>query len=71
MNQVRASLKVVFGNQLPEGTTSFHTYAQENLHLACFLIGKTGKFVDVEMTADQVAALKQRKLLGSLGWQLQ
>lgn len=71
MNQVRASLEVVFGSQLPKGTTSFHTHAQDNLHFACFLIGKTGKFVDVEMTANQVAALKQRNLLGSLGWQLQ
>lgn len=67
MNMIKQALDEVFGNDLPEGTTSFHTYEGN----ACFLIGASGSWVDLPMTDKQKEALRLRNLLGTLGWSLQ
>lgn len=71
MSQVEAAVRAVIGGGLPEGATSFHTYVGEGgTHFACFLIGKTGAFVDVPLTGEQVADLLRRGLVGTRGWAL-
>lgn len=67
MNIVRATLERIFGEQMPVGATNFHTGSG----LAFFLVGLTGEWVSVEMTQEQIAELKERRLFGSFGWALQ
>lgn len=64
------TLSAIFGDQLPEGATSFSTWNGVNGFTTSFLIGATGKFIDVAMTQDQIDAMHQANLVGTFGIQI-
>lgn len=73
-NMVKAALERIFGDALPVGTTSFHTVGDTAVFVVPEYSGnyKQGsKFVEVEMTSQQKSMLRERGILGSLGWALQ
>ena len=64
-NLVKQTLEKVFGDQLPAGTTSFHTVG----NTATFVVGNA-EYVDVDFNDDQKAELKARGIIGTWGWSL-
>ena len=67
MNATKETVKRIFGDDFPDGATSFHAVSNG---IACFCIGKTGALVDVEMTSKQIEQMRKSGYIGSLGWAL-
>lgn len=65
------TLAAIFGSKLPDGASSFSTWEGINGYKASFLVGATGKFMDVEMTPEQVEAVRATNLLGTYGVQIE
>lgn len=65
------ALAAIFGSQLPTGASSFSTWEGINGYKTSFLIGSTGKFIDIDMTSEQVEALRLTGLLGTYGVQIE
>jgi len=71
-NTIKARLVEIFGKQLPEKTTSFHTCGDTAVFVVVdFQESPETKYVDVTMSAQQKAALRNYEMLGSFGWALQ
>lgn len=64
-------LVAIFGSQLPEGASSFSTWDGIEGYKTSFLIGATGKFIDITMTPEQVEAVRATGLLGTYGVQIE
>lgn len=65
------TVAAIFGSQLPEGARSFVAWEGIDGYTASFMIGTTGKFVDVAMTPEQVEAMRATGLLGTYGVQIE
>jgi hypothetical protein len=65
------ALAAIFGSQLPDGASSFSTWEGIEGYNASFLIGATGKFIDIAMTPEQVEAMHTTGLLGTYGIQIE
>lgn len=65
------TLADIFGSQLPEGASSFSTWEGIDGYKTSFLIGATGKFIDIVMTPGQVEAVRATGLLGTYGVQIE
>lgn len=65
------TLATIFGSQLPDGAASFSTSEGINGYTTSFLIGTTGKFIDIAMTPEQVEAVRATGLLGTYGVQIE
>lgn len=64
-------LAAIFGSQLPDGASSFSTWEGIDGYKTSFLIGATGKFIDIAMTPEQVHAVRATGLLGTYGVQIE
>lgn len=67
----RDTLAAIFGSQLPDGASSFSTWEGIDGYKTSFLIGATGKFIDIAMTPEQVEAVRATGLLGTYGVQIE
>lgn len=72
MNLVKKSLQEIFGANLPEKTTSFHTVGD----VAVFIVTDTEatpvtQYVEVPFNGEQKTLLEKRGILGTFGWALQ
>jgi hypothetical protein len=65
------SLAAIFGSHLPDGASSFTAWEGIDGYTASFLIGTTGKFVDIAMTPAQVEEVRTADLLGAYGVQIE
>lgn len=65
------TLAAIFGSQLPDGASSFSAWEGIDGYKASFLIGATGKFIDIAMTREQVEAVRATGLLGTYGVQIE
>jgi hypothetical protein len=68
---VKAQLEEIFGHQMPDKTTSFHTIKNTAVFM---LVHPENSFIchkrEVEMMPRQVEALAKCQLLGPWGWSL-
>ncbi|HZW13290.1 MAG TPA: hypothetical protein VFF81_08890 [Noviherbaspirillum sp.] len=65
------TVAAIFGSQLPEGARSFVAWEGINGYTASFMIGATGKFIDIPMTPKQVDAMRATGMLGTYGVQIE